>query len=179
MTITQAARRRRLIRSVRTFVVAVVSLLAVRWLLFEPFVIPSGSMIPALLVHDHIIVAKYPFGLRVPFTNRWIWKWAAPKNGEVVVFRSVDDPSRFLVKRVTGVPGETIEGVTLAEDQYFMMGDNRFNSMDSRVWGPITSNHLIGKAKIIWLSCETTLPTLPFVCDPTTIRWERMFKLID
>jgi len=154
-------------------------LFAVRWIGVEPFVIPSGSMIPALLINDYVVVSKWSFGLRVPFTSRWMVKWAKPQKGEIIVFRAIDKSGRFLVKRVAGVPGETIEGVQLGPDEYFMMGDNRGNSHDSRFWGPITSDNLIGKVQFIWLSCDKTLPAIPFMCDPTTIRFERMFRGID
>src|SRR5687768_52182 len=91
-----------------SFTLAVLAILAFRWLLFEPYVIPSGSMIPTLLVHDHILVNKLAYGVRVPFTSKWLIKTADPKRGDIVVFRAVDDQGYFMIKRVVGVPGDTI-----------------------------------------------------------------------
>lgn len=82
-------------------------ILSVRWLFFEPYVIPSGSMIPSLLVHDHIVVNKFAYGIRYPFSSRLLWQRKIPKRGDVVVFRSVED-RRFMIKRVIGLPGDEI-----------------------------------------------------------------------
>ena len=85
-------------------------ILTFRWAFYEPYVIPSGSMIPSLLVYDHIIVSKLAYGLRVPFSKTWIWKWATPKRGEVIVFRPVqaERGMKFMVKRVVGLPGDRV-----------------------------------------------------------------------
>lgn len=91
-----------------SFVGAILAILAFRWLLFEPFVIPSGSMIPTLLVHDHILVSKSAYGVRIPFTKTWIADFGGPKRGEIVVFKSVEG-SYFMIKRVIGLPGDKIE----------------------------------------------------------------------
>ena len=224
-------------------------ILAIRWAFFEPYVIPSGSMIPTLLINDHILVNKLAYGVRVPFRTQWLIHFANPKRGEVVVFRSVDDESIFLVKRVIGLPGDEIrlledgtlsingkkvERVRLSEDvmlerfmfwppdvsnelfqsneiydesldvgatphmtlwskdrshlpqgpykvpadSLFMMGDNRDNSSDSRVWGILPMNRVLGRASYIWLACEETLAESGQLCDPKTIRIDRMFQSI-
>lgn len=88
--------------------VSVLFILILRWLVFEPYVIPSGSMQPTLLVHDHIFVNKFSFGIRVPFTDRWVWSFSTPERGDVIVFRSVEDDSVYVVKRVIGLPGDVI-----------------------------------------------------------------------
>lgn len=234
-----------------SFLLAVVAILAFRWLLFEPYVIPSGSMIPTLLIHDHILVNKMAYGVRVPFTKQWLFKNKDPKRGDIVVFRSVEDNVYFMIKRVVGVPGDKIEvgsdgyvsingeklptkhldvtadpasqapyyavkkndidssgadysqfdffeedlkGVThramlikeaprffdhpvvVPEGQFFMMGDNRDNSKDSRYWGTLPRENLLGQALFIWLSCEETVPGLPFLCNPLKLRWGRFFN---
>src|ERR1700722_11269256 len=90
-----------------SFVGAILAILAFRWLLFEPFVIPSGSMIPTLLVHDHILVSKSAYGVRIPFSKTWILDFGNPKRGDVVVFKSTEG-SYFMIKRVIGIPGDKI-----------------------------------------------------------------------
>ncbi len=230
-----------------SFLFAVLAILAFRWALFEPYVIPSGSMIPTLLIHDHILVSKFAYGLRIPFTKSWLFKNQEPKRGDIVVFRSVEDSGYFMIKRVVGVPGDKIEvdpegyvklngdrletkhldlsaetpqapyyavkpvdiggdygdfeffqenlkGIehramlkkgenrffdrpfTVPEDHYFCMGDNRDNSKDSRYWGPLPRENLLGKALFVWLSCEDTLPYLSVVCNPLMLRWGRFFN---
>lgn len=231
-----------------SFLFAVAAILAFRWALFEPYVIPSGSMIPTLLIHDHILVSKFAYGLRLPFTSSWIFRNQEPQRGDIVVFRSVEDAGYFMIKRVVGLPGDKIEvdpdgyvkvngerlqtehisvsedpvsqkpyypvkasdiqgeysefefyqedllGVkhralltkgaprffdrpfTVPDDHFFCMGDNRDNSKDSRYWGALPRENLLGKALFVWLSCEDTLPYIPFICNPAKIRWGRFFN---
>ncbi len=85
-------------------------ILLFRWAVYEPYVIPSGSMIPSLLIHDHIIVSKFSYGTRVPFTKKWLWHRGIPQRGDVVVFRplNVKEGMNFMVKRVVGLPGDKI-----------------------------------------------------------------------
>ncbi len=232
-----------------SFFLAVLAILAFRWLLFEPYVIPSGSMIPTLLIHDHILVNKFAYGVRVPFTSKWLFKNQDPKRGDIVVFRAVNDEGYFMIKRVVGLPGDTIEvdqdgylkvngqrlettpltitaeaesqkpyypvkepdlgdeahyddfqffeenlngvthramltkeamrffdrPVTVPDGHFFCMGDNRDNSKDSRFWGALPRENLLGKALFVWLSCDETLPYLPFLCNPLKLRWGRFF----
>lgn len=233
-----------------SFTLAVLAILAFRWLLFEPYVIPSGSMIPTLLIHDHILVNKFAYGVRVPFSAKWLFKNSDPQRGDIVVFRAVNDEGYFMIKRVVGLPGDTIEvdqegflkvngekldvkplavsedpksqepyyavtekdlggegasygeydfyeenlkgvihrailtkgaprffdrPVTVPENQFFCMGDNRDNSKDSRFWGALPRENLLGKAMFVWLSCDETLPYLPFLCNPLKLRWGRFF----
>lgn len=245
-----ANRRATLAGSLLSFFGAIFLILVLRWIVAEPYVIPSGSMIPSLLIHDHILVNKFAFGLRVPFTKRWIVKFSYPNRGDVVVFRSLEDESLYMIKRVIGLPGDLIRvdekgqvivnGIPLkslvlekpqfgdpktffysltAEDiggdpsgfefyeetlgdrthigmlisnsyrwsesevevpagHIFVMGDNRDNSRDSRIWGTLPFENLLGRASFVWLSCTETLVTAPFVCDPAKIRWRRFFHII-
>jgi signal peptidase I len=207
--------------------------LGLRWIVVEPFVIPSGSMIPNLLVHDHILVKKFSLGVRVPFTEKWLWTWRAPRRGEITVFHFPQNPDVFYIKRLVGLPGDRVEvheghitvngqewKLTPIEDQkddeagfdyfyessrpgeshivrffsgerekevktflvpegnFFFMGDNRDQSSDSRYWGFVKKDLLVGPAWLIWLSCDNTLPTLSYVCDPSQIRWSRLGKLL-
>lgn len=231
------------------FIFAVLCILTFRWLLFEPFVIPSGSMIPTLLIHDHILVSKMAYGVRLPFSSQWLVKTGEPKRGDIVVFRSVKEEGYYMIKRVIGLPGDVIdispEGFvsingekleekplpvtdevesqkpyyqanetdldgaratsfdffeektgekvhrmllkkdffrgsypetmpyTVPADKYFVMGDNRDNSADSRFWGALPRENLLGRALFVWLSCEHTFEYLPFLCNPLELRWKR------
>jgi len=196
-----------------------------RSFLFEPFKIPSGSMIPTLLVGDLILVNKYYYGVRLPVINKKIVANNDPKRGDVMVFRYPKDTSVDYIKRVVGVPGDEIayrnqqlyvngeiqptrplpdffqedpvphfdkqyaeklgtvehrilvdrnrqlyipndtfpfrencrysgEGVSckVPAGHYFMMGDNRDNSMDSRFWGFVPDENIVGKAFFVWMN---------------------------
>jgi len=185
-----------------------------RSFLFEPFKIPSGSMIPTLLVGDFILVNKYAYGLRLPVLNTKFLEVGEPKRGEVVVFRYPVDPGVNFIKRMVGLPGDTItyrdkqlyvngEPVTavdqgaytssqvkcstprpdaklllenlggvkhnilhhqgsgghdgqwvVPEGHYFVMGDNRDRSNDSREWGFVPEQNLMGRAVGIWMNFD-------------------------
>lgn len=218
-----------------TFFAPIVIVFFFRWALFEPYVIPSGSMIPSLLIHDHILVNKWAYGFRIPFSETWLSYWQKPQPGEIVVFRYPRARDIFYVKRVVAIEGDEIEvkegqlirngepvaripienppaprdeitdfqyyheklgeheftsrsyrwsqrgsgtKVKVPEGQFFVVGDNRDESSDSRVWGFVPVKNLIGRAGAIWLSCENTLPAAPFICDPKTIRWNRLFTSV-
>ncbi|MBP3438450.1 MAG: signal peptidase I [Sutterella sp.] len=202
-------------------VIAIVFIL--RSFLFEPFRIPSGSMLPTLHVGDFILVNKFDYGIRLPVTNTKIIPLGTPERGDVVVFKYPMDESVDYIKRVVGLPGDTVEYrnkvlyingveqkqtgstdfvdthslVTLDQREeklgdkehmiaidgrrpswvppqgilkkapecdynstgfvcrvpaghYFMMGDNRDNSEDSRYWGFVADENLVGRATVIW-----------------------------
>jgi len=214
-----------------------------RWLVLETFVIPSESMVPNLLIHDHILVQKYVYGLKPMMGDGWLINWSEPKRGEVVVFRYPDNRDVFFIKRLVGLPGDKIEinGMNVkvngelldlkavvqpekeitfrvafqppaeyysetlgdhthfvrfegeaasavelqpktfevAKDSYFVMGDNRYNSQDSRFWGNLPKDLLVGRARYIWFSCEKMLEAAPYICDPLSLRLERLFKTIN
>lgn len=242
-----------------SFFIAVAIALVIRWAFLESYVIPSGSMLPTLLVHDHIFVNKINYGLRVPFTEKWLFKANEPKKGEVVVFKfkqgSKQDDYEYYIKRIVGTPGDRVfyeNGNLYINDQlierrvpqvkkedfawlrnadfpgeekaggvanyvhweevlddkvystlsrksdsaspsfgpvevppnhYFMMGDNRDNSQDSRVWSEeqrfVPRENLVGRAMFVWLSCERTFSRLTFICNPMTLRFQRFFHSID
>ncbi|MEK6555924.1 MAG: signal peptidase I [Bdellovibrionota bacterium] len=95
--------------SLGLFALALFIFLSLRWAVLEPFIIPSGSMIPSLLIHDHIGVAKWSFGLRVPFSQKWLTGPYTPERFDVVVFKSVENPDMYMIKRVIGLPGDHIQ----------------------------------------------------------------------
>lgn len=212
-------------QAIVTFFSPLFFLFILRWAVVEPFVIPSESMVPNLLVHDHIFVKKFSYGLKVPFVDDWLVRWSEPKSGDIIVFKYPQNPSVYYVKRLVGVPGDKIEvnegriirnavpyvnqkqsdnylykethddksysillhSNALSENpvtydvpkgQYFVMGDNRDNSSDSRVWGFVPEKLLVGKAWLIWLSCEETLDDARFICDPLKMRWKRIFNFL-
>ena len=89
-------------------ILALLAALFIRWAVFEAYVIPSGSMLPSLLIHDHIFVNKAVYGIRVPFTEKWLVKFHRPQRGEVVVFKFPEEMGTFYIKRVIGVAGDVI-----------------------------------------------------------------------
>ena len=196
-----------------------------RSFLFEPFKIPSGSMIPTLLIGDLILVNKFTYGVRLPVIHTKITEGNAPQRGDVMVFRYPPQPSLDYIKRVIGVPGDevaylnkrltingkevptkavpdffdesqvryfkqfeeelgakphrvlnnteapafvqgasnfeyrqnctySVEGVVckVPECHYFMMGDNRDNSLDSGYWGFVPDKNIVGKAFFVWMN---------------------------
>lgn len=206
-------------KAILTFLFPVLLVFSVRWLFFEPFVIPSGSMLPNLLINDHILVSKSSFGFRLPFAKEYLMTWSQPKRGDIVVFRYPLNPEVYYVKRVLAVAGDEVEiqagevrvnGVALSlepfegeegfqtfkesgrvvrflnreasnfektkvpEGQFFLVGDNRDQSNDSRSWGFVPQDLLVGKAFMIWLSCDQMMATAQFLCEPATIRWGRV-----
>jgi len=199
--------------------------LGVRWLIAEPFVIPSGSMIPTLHIHDHILVNKLAYGVHVPFSKSWLMHWSNPRRGDIIVFRYPENPDVFFVKRAIGLPGDKVtlqsgalrindqvlnleritplatdadpayeffreeghvvryrdqfnaesEPITVPEGKLFVLGDNRDQSSDSRYWGFVPEENLVGRAWLIWMGCDDTLTSAQFLCDPTQLRWDRFF----
>jgi len=186
----------------RSFFPVLLFVLVIRSFVFEPFRIPSGSMMPTLLEGDFIFVKKYSYGLRLPVTETKVIETGEPKRGDVVVFRLPSDPSINYIKRVVGLPGDTVvyerhrltingERVSLErgadgewnapvyvedldgrvhnilvmspeystrdntyrvpEGHYFVMGDNRDRSKDSRFIGAIPEEFLVGEAVRIWM----------------------------
>ena len=174
---------------------AVALALFVRSFIIQPFHIPSGSMIPTFLEGDRVLVNKFIYGFRNPFTNKVLFEMGRPERWDVVVFISPEEPDKDFVKRVVGLPGERlaikdgqlfINGqrmedpravyknkalplaardfgpVIIGENKYFMMGDNRDNSSDSRFWGPVDASLLKGRAWRLYWSWDSADPQLSF-----------------
>ncbi len=229
--------------------------LVLRSFLYEPFQIPSGSMKPTLLVGDFILVEKFTYGLKDPVWRTQLVDLGEPERGDIVVFKYPEQPSVDYIKRVVGLPGDTVvyrdqqlfikpacdsgkeapcpqmqavelifrnhgefyehmmpqERLTeqlgqvphdilrnpaiqpplrhyyrqpgtkvdewlVPEGQYFVLGDNRDNSRDSRYWGFVPEANLVGKAVAIWISFEFERPSDSWVPGwvPTGIRFNRV-----
>jgi len=224
----------------RSFFPVLLIVLLLRSFLVEPFRIPSGSMMPTLLVGDFILVNKFAYGLRWPVLNRKFLQIGDPERGDIAVFRFPQEPSVDYIKRIVGVPGDEIRysdktlyvngapasqtsagaylgvgsGVNMTdtdlrledltgreyrilvdprapdykctpysglgvgrrlevpEGSYFVMGDNRDNSNDSRCWGFVPEANLVGKAFAIWMSWDTQRDGFP-------VDWGRLGNLIE
>ena len=186
--------------------------LILRSFIFEPFKIPSGSMMPTLLIGDFILVNKYDYGIRLPVLHTKIIENKTPERGDIVVFRFPVDPKIPFIKRIIGLPGDKIvyqdktiyingipieqklngrymaygsgimmDGASLRkedllglqhdilispergskeletvvpEGHYFVLGDNRDNSKDSRYWGFVPDENLVGRAFMIWMNWD-------------------------
>lgn len=236
-----------MVDNVKTIIYAALIAVLIRTFLFEPFFIPSGSMVPTLLVGDYVFVAKYDYGFThfsFPFSPDFfsgrIPNWI-PKRGDVVVFRLPRDTSIDYVKRVIGLPGDTVQvtdgqlyingkqvprtdegdytddssGAPVVARRYaetlpggkthdilkltnqgffnntqvytvppgdmFMMGDNRDNSLDSRVLddvGYVPIENALGPAKIVFFSIDLQYPWYEFWEWPFEIRWSRLLHPI-
>ena len=213
----------------------ILAVFLLRSFLVEPFKIPSGSMIPTLLVGDLILVNKFHYGLRLPVINTKITEGTPPQRGDVMVFRYPPKPSVDYIKRVVGIPGDevsylnkqlAINGVAIERRQvedffdedsmryakqfeeklgaephrllidddrpafvpgasefpnrdncrysvegvvckvppghYFMMGDNRDNSLDSRYWGFVPDQNIVGRAFFVWMNFSSLSRIGPF-----------------
>jgi signal peptidase I len=155
------------LREIVVFIIlAVVIVLPIRLFVAQPFVVDGASMHPTFETSDYLIVDELTY------------HFAAPHRGDVIVFRYPGNPKIFYIKRIIGLPGESVQinsgkvtvtktngttltltepyavvedatynlNTTLASDQYFVMGDNRPESSDSRVWGPLPKKNIIGRA---------------------------------
>ena len=222
----------------RSFFPIILAVLVLRSFLVEPFRIPSGSMMPTLLVGDFILVNKFTYGIRLPVLNKKVVDINQPVRGDVVVFKYPQNPTVDYIKRVVGVPGDTIHyrqktlyvndqpqpqttiglftgvgsgaretgsverveqlgevghrvlvnqrapdfgygcqvlmhgPIKVPDGQFFVMGDNRDNSNDSRCWGFVPETYLVGKAFGIWMSWDGNRSGFP-------VDWSRIGNAID
>jgi signal peptidase I len=161
--------------------------------LVEPFrVWPTGSMKNTLLVNDFLFVNKFLYGAELPLARARLPALREPAHGEIVVIRSIEDPSLRLLKRVIGLPGDTVAmqaGVLIRNglrpdlhdwgplvvppDSLFLLGDNRDASYDGRYYGFVPRQNLLGRPFVVYYSYDDdSWRSLPFV---TAVRWHRLF----
>jgi len=216
------------VKEIRPLLILALILFAIRSSLADWNDVPTGSMKPTILEGDRVYVNKLAYGLKVPFTTWHIAQWSNPQRGDIVVFYSPHDGKR-LVKRVVGLPGDTIElrnealvlngqpvqyaalaeellrdvgpaeraghlyaserlpgqthavaawpavramrsfgPITVPEGEFFMMGDNRDDSFDSRYWGTVERKQIVGRATAVVLSFDRNNHWIP--------RWQRFFS---
>jgi signal peptidase I len=175
----------------KAIITALVLAMLIRTFIIQAFKIPSGSMIPTLLVGDHILVNKFLYGTKIPFSDKKVLIFKKPERGDIMVFKYPESPSKDFIKRVVAVEGDVIESknkeiyvngsrvnepytqhtdssirpmgieprdnfgpVIVPKNKYFVMGDNRDQSYDSRYWGYVDSTDIRGKALILYWSWD-------------------------
>ncbi|QJT09774.1 signal peptidase I [Oceanidesulfovibrio marinus] len=185
-----------------SIVLAFILAIIIRAFIVQSFVIPSGSMLETLQIGDHILVPRFSYSLKIPYTHIALIEFSEPERGDIIVFEYPKDPSEDFIKRVIGAPGDTVEvrnkdvyvngekldepyvqhtdphfqtmrdnmaPRTVPEGKYFVMGDNRDESLDSRFWGFVDKSAVVGKAWMIYWSSNGL----------DNFRWNRIGKIVE
>ena len=206
-------------------IIAMILAFTIRVFFVQAFKIPSGSMIPSLQIGDHILVNKMSYGIQLPqdcefdisfppmtrYSTNLLIEFDNPDRGDVIVFRYPEDENKDFIKRIVGIPGDTIrirnkivyvngkqlddtawtqrtdpgkyfggniprdnfDPITVPPDSYFVMGDNRDHSLDSRFWGYVQKHKIKGRAFLVYWSWKGHGSMSEWV------RWDRIGKIID
>ena len=221
-----APSRKSIIREyAEALIIAIILALTIRVFIVQAFKIPSGSMIPTLLIGDHILVSKLAYGFQLPqdcefkiefppvtcFSSSIVMNFSSPERGDVIVFRYPEDENKDFIKRVIGIPGDVIKihnkkvfvngeplddkdftqrvdpgmidgrinprdnfgPITVPPDSFFVMGDNRDQSLDSRFWGFVKMDKIKGRAFLVYWSWNGRGSWTEWV------RWDRIVKSIE
>jgi signal peptidase I len=210
---------RRVVRELLSWLWIILSFLFITGTIVQARVIPSGSMERTLLVGDHLLMSRIGYDASLPFTQYHFRLWREPHRQQMIIFRSPTEPGLDLIKRLIGMPGDTIEirsgvvyvnGSPLAEpyrngppnpvDEYpstvvptgnfFVLGDNRDNSYDSRYWGFVPEANILGTPLVIYMSLnapedawqpgqirERITAYANVLLHPGQIRWRRLFTV--
>jgi signal peptidase I len=180
-----AARKKGIIRDwAESIVIAFLLAMTIRAFVVQAFKIPTGSMKPTLWEGDLILVNKFIYGAKVPFTKYRLPEVGKLQRGDVVVFIYPEDPKKDYIKRLVGLPGDTVEirngtiyvndkpllertfnqryyynrgdyakeaqKITVPQDSLYVLGDNSISSKDSRYWGFVPRNNILGKAMVVY-----------------------------
>ena len=205
--VVQKVKRKSVFREyVEAIFIALILALFIRTFVVQAFKIPSGSMIPTLLVGDHILVNKFIYGIKNPITGDSWLPISDPERGDIIVFKYPINPKQDFIKRVIGVAGDKIQiidkkvyvndkpfvvsnainldpkiipgetqprdnlgPIQVPQEAYFVMGDNRDNSHDSRFWKFVSAKEIKGKAFMIYWSWDR---------DDFSVRWKRLGSMI-
>lgn len=185
-------KKKRIWEYAKAIITALILAMLIRAYIIQAFKIPSGSMTPTLLIGDHILVNKFLYGTKIPFSGKRVFMFKKPERGDIMVFKCPENPSKDFIKRVVAVEGDVIESknkiihvngskvnepyarhtdssmrpmgieprdnfgpVIVPKNKYFVMGDNRDQSYDSRYWGYVDIKDVKGKALILYWSWDS------------------------
>jgi signal peptidase I len=169
---------------IESIIIAFILAVVIRTFVVQAFKIPTGSMRPTLLEGDIILVNKFLYGAKIPFTDLRLTKVRDPQRGDCIVFIYPENPKKDFIKRLVGLPGEVLEirsgtifingkpvldpvfskiyyynkgdlaeegkVIIIPRDSYFVLGDNSASSQDSRYWGFVPKQNILGKAILIY-----------------------------
>ena len=211
--------RRRISRELLSWLWVALAFLFITGTMVQARVIPSGSMEQTLLVGDHLLMSRIGFDASLPFTQYHLRLWRDPHRQQMIIFRSPNEAGLDLIKRIIGLPGDTVEiraGVvsingaalaepyrngppnpsddygpaTVPEQNYFVLGDNRDGSYDSRYWGFVPESNILGTPLVIYMSLqapdeawqpgrirERIYAYASVLLHPGSVRWRRLLTI--